>query len=46
MGPIDCPETSERVYRSTLSTVPEERRAHLYRSGSLKSCTGLPASFE
>ena len=37
MGPIGCPETSVRNYRSTLRNIPEERRSHLHRGGSLKS---------
>jgi hypothetical protein len=39
MGPIGCPETSVRNYHSTLSNIPEERRSHLHRCGSLKSRT-------
>jgi hypothetical protein len=38
MGPIYCPETSLRKYYSTLSNIPEERRSHLHRGGSWKSC--------
>jgi hypothetical protein len=29
MGPIRCPETSVKDYRSTLHYTPEERRSHL-----------------
>ena len=34
-----CPETSVPNYRSTLRNIPEERRSHSYRGGSLKSRT-------
>jgi hypothetical protein len=37
MGPIGCPETSVQNYHSTLRNIPEERRYHLHRGGSLKS---------
>jgi len=37
MWPLDCPETSVRNYHSTLRNIPEERRSHLHRGGSLKS---------
>jgi hypothetical protein len=37
MGPIGCPETSETNYQSTLRKIPEERRFHLHRGGSLIS---------
>jgi hypothetical protein len=29
MGPIRCPETSVKVYHSTLRNTPEERRSHV-----------------
>ena len=32
-----CPETSVKVYHSTLRNSPEERRSHQHRGGSLKS---------
>jgi hypothetical protein len=31
------PETSVRNYHFTLRNIPEERRSHLHRNGSLKS---------
>jgi hypothetical protein len=34
---IGCSETSLTDYESTLRNIPEERRSHLHRSGSLKS---------
>ena len=37
MGPTGYPETSVRHYHYTLRNVPEERRSHLPRGGSLKS---------
>jgi len=37
MGPIGCPETSERNYGSTLRNNPEERRSHLLSGECLKS---------
>jgi len=37
-GKVGCPETSVTVYYK-LRNIPAERRSHLYRSGSLKSCT-------
>jgi len=36
MGPKECPETSDAKYISTLHYVPEERRFHLDRGGSVK----------
>jgi len=36
MGPTGFPETSVTSYHSTLLKIPEERRYHLYRGGSLK----------
>jgi hypothetical protein len=38
MGRIGCPETSVNKYQSTPHNIPEERRSHLHRGGSLKSC--------
>jgi hypothetical protein len=35
-GPIRCPETSVKDYHSTLHNIPEERRSHQHRGGSLK----------
>jgi hypothetical protein len=32
-----CPETSARNYHSTLRKIPEERRCHAHRGGSLGS---------
>jgi hypothetical protein len=45
IGPIGCPETSVRNYHSTLRDIPEERRSHLYRRGSLKSRKVLPVAY-
>jgi hypothetical protein len=39
MGPIGCPETSVQNYHPKLHNIPEERRSHLHRGGSLKSRT-------
>jgi hypothetical protein len=36
---IARPEMSVQNYKSTLSNNPEERKSHLHRGGSLKSCT-------
>jgi hypothetical protein len=41
MGPIRCPETSVKVYRSTLRNTPEEFISHQHRGRSLKSLTLL-----
>jgi len=35
-GPIGCLETSVRNYNSSLRSIPEERKAHVRRGGSLK----------
>jgi hypothetical protein len=37
MGPIRCPETSVNDYHTTPRNIPEERRSHRNRGGSLKS---------
>jgi hypothetical protein len=37
MEPISCPETSVKDYHSSLRNIPEERRCHQHRRGSLKS---------
>jgi hypothetical protein len=37
MEPIGCLDTSVDNYHSTLRHIPEERRFHLHRGGSLKS---------
>jgi hypothetical protein len=37
MGTIGCPETSVRIYHTMLRKIPEDRRSHLHRGGSLKS---------
>jgi len=37
MGQIGCPETSVRNYHCMLCNIPEQRRSHLLRGGSLKS---------
>jgi hypothetical protein len=34
---IRCPETSIKNYHTTPLNIPEERRSHQYRGGSLKS---------
>jgi hypothetical protein len=39
MGPLGCPETSVRNYHCKLRNIPEERRSHLLRGGSLISQT-------
>ena len=36
MGPIGCPETSVRKYHYALCKIPQGRRYHLHRGGSLK----------
>jgi hypothetical protein len=36
LGLTACPETSVENYHSTLRHIPEERRSHLHRGGSLK----------
>jgi hypothetical protein len=36
LGPIGCRETSVQNYHSTLRNIPEERRSHQHRGGSLK----------
>jgi hypothetical protein len=33
---MGCPEMSVTDYQSTLHNIPEERRSHLHRDGSLK----------
>jgi hypothetical protein len=38
--PIFCPETSVRNYHYTPRHIPEERRSHVLRGGSLKSQWG------
>jgi len=38
MGPIGCPETPVINYHSMIRYISEERRSHLHRCGSLKSC--------
>jgi hypothetical protein len=35
--PMRCPETSVNNYHTTPRNVPEERRSHEHRGGSLKS---------
>ena len=35
--PMCCPETSVMLYHYTLCNNPEERRARIYRGGTLKS---------
>jgi hypothetical protein len=40
MGLIDCPETSLTNNKYTLCNIPEERRPHLLRGGSLTSRIG------
>jgi hypothetical protein len=39
MGPIGCPESSERNYHYSLrnTSKPEEHSSHLFRDGSLQS---------
>jgi hypothetical protein len=43
--PIGYPETSLTNYQSTLSKIPEKRRSHSHRSGSLKLRVSLVAIF-
>jgi len=45
MWRIGCPETSIRNYRYKLCNIPEERRSHLIRDGSLKSGWELSSGF-
>jgi hypothetical protein len=40
MGTIRCPETSVNNYHSTPRNIPEERRSHQRRGGSLTSLQG------
>ena len=37
MGPIRCHETSVKNYHTTPRNIPEERRSHQHRGGSLNS---------
>jgi hypothetical protein len=37
MGPIRCPEALVNNYHATPRNIPEERRSHQHRGGSLKS---------
>ena len=37
VGPIRCPETSVNNYNTKPRNIPEERRSHQHRGGSLKS---------
>ena len=37
IGPVGCLDTSVLNYNFTLCNIPEERRSHLHRGGSLKS---------
>jgi hypothetical protein len=39
MGSIRCPETSVNSCHTTPRNIPEERRSHQHRGGSLKSRT-------
>jgi len=39
MGLRGYSETSVTNYQSTLRNIPQERRSHLHRAGSLKYCT-------
>jgi hypothetical protein len=41
LDPLGCPETSVRNYHSTLYNIPEKRRSHKNRGGSLKPCIGV-----
>jgi hypothetical protein len=45
MGTMGCPKTSLQNYHSTLRNIPEERRPHLHRGGSLKSGTLMTVHF-
>jgi hypothetical protein len=46
MEPIRCPETSVKDYHSTLRNIPEERRAHQHRGGSLKSRLAIISQYK
>ena len=37
MGPIGCPETSVKIYHSTLRNIPEQLRSHQHRRECLNS---------
>ena len=41
MVPIGCPESSVPNCHCTLRNIPDERRSHLRRDGSLKSRTDV-----
>jgi hypothetical protein len=41
MGPMRCPETSVNNYDTTPCNIPEERRYHQHRGGSLKLSMGI-----
>jgi len=41
MGPISCPETSEKNHNYLQHNNPEERSSYLLREGSLKSGSSL-----
>jgi hypothetical protein len=43
VGMIGFPETSVQNYHYTLRNIPEERRSHLHRGGSLKSRRAVTA---
>ena len=41
MRAVGCPETSVWNYHTMLRNIPEERRSHLYRGGSLSARSSL-----
>jgi hypothetical protein len=46
MGPMGCPETSERNYHNSLRNNPETRSSHVLRGGSLKSTGNVTARWQ
>jgi len=44
MGAVGCPETSVWNYHTMLRNIPEKRRSHLHRGGSLSSRSSLQIS--
>jgi len=45
MGMTGCTETSVTNYQSTPRTIPEERRSHAQRGGSLKYSLYLSVTY-
>jgi hypothetical protein len=42
MGPISCPETSERNYHFTLRNIPQGRRPYIFRTGAWNHASVSP----